>query len=51
VLLLMVGQITGVMYFSLGAVLAVGALVWLIVAILLYFASKSFRRGELMSRL
>ena len=50
VLLLMVGQISGVMYFSLGVVLFVGLVIWLIDAILLWFASKSFRRGELMAK-
>jgi hypothetical protein len=44
-------MISGIMYFSLGVVLFVGALVWLIDAVLLYFAGKSFRRGELMTRL
>jgi len=51
VLLLVFGQISGVMYFSLGVVLLVGALVWLIDAGLLYLAGRSFRRGELMTRL
>jgi ABC-type Na+ efflux pump permease subunit len=51
VLLLVFGQISGVMYFSVGLVIAVGALIWLIDAVLLYFAGKSFRRGELMTRL
>jgi len=51
VLLLMVGQISGVMYFSLGLVLVVGLVIWLIDAALLWFASKSFRRGELMTKL
>ena len=51
VLLLMIGQISGVMYFSLGVVLVVGLVIWLIDAVLLWFASKSFRRGELMTRL
>jgi ABC-2 type transport system permease protein len=50
VLLLMVGQISGVMYFSLGVVMLVGLVIWLIVAVLLWFASKSFRRGELMTK-
>jgi ABC-type Na+ efflux pump permease subunit len=50
-LLLMVGQISGVMYFSLGVVLLVGLVIWLIDLVLLWFASKSFRRGELMTRL
>ncbi|TFG66688.1 MAG: hypothetical protein E4H27_09735 [Anaerolineales bacterium] len=50
VLLLMVGQISGVMYFSLVVVLAVGLLIWLIDAVLIWFASKSFRRGALMTK-
>ena len=51
ILALMVGQISGVMYFSLGVVLLVGLVIWLIDAVLLWFASKGFRRGELMTRL
>jgi ABC-2 type transport system permease protein len=50
VIALMIGQISGVMYFSLGVVLIVGLVIWLIDAILLWFASKSFRRGELMTK-
>lgn len=51
VVALMIGQISGVMYFSLGVVLFVGLVIWLIDLVLLWFASKSFRRGELMTRL
>jgi ABC-2 type transport system permease protein len=51
VLALMIGQISGVMYFSLGLVLIVGLVIWLIDAGLLWFASKSFHRGELMTKL
>jgi ABC-2 type transport system permease protein len=50
VIALMVGQISGVMYFSLGVVMIVGLVIWLIDAILLWFASKSFRRDELMTK-
>lgn len=50
VIALMVGQISGVMYFSLGVVMIVGLVIWLIDAVLLWFASKSFRRGELMTK-
>jgi ABC-type Na+ efflux pump permease subunit len=50
VIFLMVGQISGLMYFSLGVVLLVGAVIWLMDAVLLWFASKSFRRGELMTK-
>jgi ABC-type Na+ efflux pump permease subunit len=51
VIALMIGQISGVMYFSLGVVLLVGLVIWLIDLVLLWFASKSFRRSELMTRL
>jgi ABC-type Na+ efflux pump permease subunit len=50
VLALMIGQISGVMYFSLGVVLLVGLVIWLLDVVLLWFASKSFRRGELMTQ-
>lgn len=50
VLALMIGQISGVMYFSLGVVLFVGLVIWLLDVVLLWFASKSFRRGELMTK-
>jgi ABC-2 type transport system permease protein len=50
VIALMVGQISGVMYFSLGVVMIVGLVIWLMDAVLLWFASKSFRRGELMTK-
>ena len=51
ILALMIGQIAGVMYFSLGVVLFVGLVIWLINAGLLWFTSKSFRRGELITKL
>jgi ABC-2 type transport system permease protein len=50
VLALMIGQISGVMYFSLGVVLLVGLVIWLLDILLLWFASKSFRRSELMMK-
>ena len=51
VLVLMIGQISGVMYFSLGLVFLVGLVIWIIDAGFLWFASKSFRRSELMTKL
>ncbi|MGE5252047.1 MAG: ABC transporter permease subunit [Bacteroidota bacterium] len=51
VLLLVFGQVTGVMYFSLGLVLLVGALIWVIDAGLFWLAGKRFHRTELMARL
>lgn len=50
VVALMIGQISGVMYFSLLVVFAVGGLIWLVDAGLLWVASKNFRRSELISR-
>ncbi len=50
VIALMIGQISGVMYFSLWVVLAVGSLVWLVDLWLLWAASKNFRRSELMAK-
>ena len=50
VIALMIGQISGVMYFSLGVVLLVGFVIWLLDLVLLRLASKSFRRGELMTK-
>ncbi len=50
-LALMIGQISGVMYFSLAVVMITGVIIWLIDAVLLVLASKSFRRSELMTRL
>lgn len=47
---LMIGQISGVMYFSLGVVLVVGLVIWILDMVLLWFAGKSFRRGELMTK-
>ena len=50
VVALMIGQISGVMYFSLGVVLVVGLVIWILDMVLLWFAGKSFRRGELMTK-
>jgi ABC-type Na+ efflux pump permease subunit len=50
VIALMIGQISGVMYFSLGVVLFVGLAIWILDLILLWYASKTFRRGELMTK-
>jgi ABC-type Na+ efflux pump permease subunit len=50
VIFLMIGQISGVMYFSLGVVMFVGLVIWLIDIVLLRFASQRFRRGELMTK-
>lgn len=48
VLLLLFGQVSGVMYFSVGLVLLLGALIWLLDGLLLWFGNKSFRRKQLL---
>jgi ABC-2 type transport system permease protein len=47
ILLLLVGQLTGVIYFSSWMVLALGLFFWVIDAALLYVAARRFRRSEL----
>lgn len=50
VLLLVFGQISGVMYFSVGAVLLLGLVVWLVNAGLLWLARRRVSRGMLMAK-
>ena len=51
ILLLIIAQATGVMYFSLGLVLLLGLLFWLIDAVLLWFGRRTFSRSELIARM
>lgn len=51
VVLLVLAQATGVMVFSVGLVFLLGLVLWLLDGILLWAASHSFRRGELIARL
>lgn len=51
VLLLLFGQISGLMYFSIWIVLALGLVLWLIDVALVWFGSRTFRRGRLIARL
>ncbi len=51
VVLLMLGQITGVLFFSVWMVLAVGMVFWLIDAALMAVGARTFRRTELLSRI
>ncbi len=50
-LLLVFGQISGVMYFDIGAVLVLGLVLWVIDAALIWAGSRIFRRGRLIARL
>jgi ABC-2 type transport system permease protein len=51
ILLLVFGQITGVMYFNVWVVLLLGLLLWGIDVALIWFGSRTFRRGRLIARL
>ena len=51
ILLLIIAQAMGVMYFSLVLVLLLGLLFWLIDAVLLWFGRRTFRRSKLIARM
>jgi ABC-type Na+ efflux pump permease subunit len=51
ILILLIGQAMGVMYFSLELVLLLGGVVWLIDAVLLWLSARTFRRTALAARL
>jgi len=50
VLALVYGQIGGVMYFTVGLVMILGLVLWVLLAVLLRVASKKFNREQLMIR-
>ena len=51
VLALVIGQVTGVLYLGVGTVLAIGSLVWIIDAILIYISVRNFKRSMLVTKL
>jgi ABC-type Na+ efflux pump permease subunit len=51
VLLLMFGQLSGAMYFSIRVVFSIGLIFWVIDIALIWFGSRVFRRGRLIARL
>jgi ABC-2 type transport system permease protein len=51
ILLLVVGQATGVLYFSSSLVFLLGLAFWMVDAVLLWAGGRSFRRTELATRL
>jgi len=51
VVLLAIGQATGVMYFSIWLVVLLGLVCWILDAVLLWFGSRTFRRQQLAARL
>jgi ABC-type Na+ efflux pump permease subunit len=51
IVLLFIGQATGVMYFSLGLVVLLGLVLWAVDAALLWLGGRTFQRSELAARL
>jgi ABC-2 type transport system permease protein len=51
ILLLIIGQATGVLYFSVWMVVLLGLLLWMVTGALLWFGAKTFRRSEMAARL
>lgn len=51
ILILVIGQAAGVMYFSTALVFALGLIFWLLDGLLLWYGSRSFQRTELFARL
>ncbi len=51
IVLLMVGQATGVLYFGVGLVVALGAVLWAIDAALIWLGVRTFQRSEIIARL
>jgi len=50
IVVLLLGQATGVLVFSLALVLLLGAVFWAAAAALLYFGARKFSRSEILSR-
>jgi ABC-2 type transport system permease protein len=48
VILLVFGQVSGVMYFSVRLVFVLGLVIWLLDGLLIWLGSRSFRRGRLL---
>lgn len=51
IVLLLIGQATGVLYFNIWLALGLGLVLWIIDAVLLYYGRKTFHRSELIARL
>jgi ABC-2 type transport system permease protein len=51
IVLLVLGQVAGVVYFSLGLVLLLGLLLWVADFAIIWYGARTFQRGALISRL
>jgi ABC-2 type transport system permease protein len=50
IVILVIGQATGVMYLSIGLTAVLGVIVWLVAIALLWMGVRTFRRSEIMAR-
>jgi len=51
VLLLLFGQIGGVLYLNVAVVVVIGVVLWTITALVIWYGARGFQRGELIARL
>ena len=51
VLAMVIGQATGVLFLGVGAVLLIGALIWIVDAVLIYVSVRNFKRSTLIAKL
>ncbi len=51
IVLLVIGQVSGVIYLSVELVVALGAVIWLVDAVLIWLGLKQFSRSALMARI
>ena len=51
VLLLLFGQIGGLLYLNVAVVLVIGLVLWAITALVIWYGARGFQRGELIARL
>jgi ABC-2 type transport system permease protein len=49
VVVLLIGQLTGVLYLSVGIGMLIGALLWVVAGILSYFAIRTFNRAKMLT--
>jgi ABC-2 type transport system permease protein len=51
IVLLMFGQMSGVLFLGVGVILGLGLLMYLLGALLVWIGARTFSRGELMARI
>ena len=51
IVVLMIGQVTGLFFVGVGLIMGIGLLVWLIGLWLVWIGAKTFARGEIIARI